>query len=264
MNKNIEKYAEYFYLRVNEYNIKDWHVYLQIERTQSVQPSRLVIDENNHVAYLLLNEMVIDNQWEDIVIDKPLRTLCCLLYEIETPRLVIRHFKESDYQDYAELVTQSNMRIWEGNRILHEESEIMDYFHKDIHDPFKFALCEKKEQKVIGHISIHPSSSRSVPSHSMGYGLSQAYHKKGYMTEAALEMLKFCFETLHAELVEASYFEGNENSANVIRKLGMRYEGFKKYGYWDPNRGPMDIHVNSITKEEYERNSFQKFSEKKY
>lgn len=251
MNSLLDKYFDYFYLNIHKYNFRDWNVYIQVEQRQSDLPSRIIMDPNTRMACLLLNERVVTHQWVDIVIDKPLRTLCCLLCEKETSRLLIRHFCESDYMDYKELVLQSDLRIWEGNKIIHDESEIITYLNRDINDPFKFALYEKNLGKVIGHISIHPCTTRSVPSQSMGYGLSSLYHRQGYMKEASNAMLEFCFEELGVELVDASYFEGNEASAGVIRSMGMVYEGYRRYGYYDANQGPMHIHVCSITKEEY-------------
>ena len=251
MNQVLEKYFDYFYLNIHKYMFYDWKVYIQVERRASELPSRIMIDQNTKFACLLLNEAVISNQLPEIVIDKPLRTLCCILSEIETQRLMIRHFKPEDYTDYVELVTQSDLRLWEGNKVIQDENDIINYLNRDIEDPFKFALYEKSLGKVIGHISIHPCSTRSVPSISMGYGLSAMYHRQGYMSEAAKAMLDYCFETLHVELVEASYFDGNEASAGVIRVMGMMYEGYRRYGYYDANQGPMHIHVCSITKEEY-------------
>lgn len=251
MNKAMARYVDYFYKRIKEYSLRDWQVFLNVEQKRSDQPSRLVIDSQTHQAYIVLNEAILSNQSEDMVIDRLLRILCAYIFEGETSRLVIRHFQEADYNDYAELVKQSHFRAWEGNKLITEESEIIEYLRRDSNDPFKFALYEKELHKVIGHISIHSSLARYVPSQSMGYGLSQDYHRQGYMSEAAKEMLRFCFEELHVELVEASYFEGNVASAGVLRNIGMRYEGFRKYGYLDANQGPMDIHVNSITLAEY-------------
>ena len=251
MNRLLEKYFDYFYLNIHQYNLRNWKVYLQVEQRQSDLPSRIVIDQSVKYACLLINESVVTNQLPELVIDKPLRTLCCLLFVRETPRLVLRHFDENDYADYAELVMQSDLRMWEGNRIIEDEREIVNYLNRDINDPFKFAIYEKKLNKVIGHISIHPCVTRSVASVSMGYGLSANYHRNGYMSEATNAMLSFCFEDLNIELVEASYFDGNEGSAGVIRNMGMVYEGYRRYGYYDANQGPMHIHVCSITKQEY-------------
>lgn len=251
MNKLLEKYFDYFYLNIHKYNFKEWIVYINAEQRNNDLPSRIVMDPATKRACLYLNELVVMNQSPDIVIDKPLRTLCCLLCEKETERLIIRHFTESDYMDYKELVLQSSLRMWEGNKVISDESEIISYLNRDINDPFKFAIYEKNLAKVIGHISIHPCATRSVSSQSMGYGLSALYHKQGYMKEASRAMLEFCFEELGIELVEASYFDGNEASAGVIRSMGMVYEGYRRYGYYDANQGPMHIHVCSITRDEY-------------
>ena len=249
MNKNVERYIEYFQQRVGQYDLKGIEIQVIVEQRASDQPSRIALYPN--MGYLYLNESILRNQNEEYVIDKPLRTLCCMFAEKETERLVIRHFLKSDLEDYVEIALQEGVRALEGSRILRTREEAEADFQVDLGNPFKFALYEKSLGKMIGHISITPVNSRAVAAYSMGYGVSQDYQRQGYMSEAAQEMLTFCFEGLHLPMVEASYFEGNVASQRILEKLGMRYEGLRKYGYYDMNRGPVDIHVCSITKEEY-------------
>jgi RimJ/RimL family protein N-acetyltransferase len=60
----------------------------------------------------------------------------------------------------------------------------------------------------------------------LGYWIGVPYWGKGYATEAAMEMVKYGFETLGLQRIFASYVPRNIASGNVLRKIGMRHEGY--------------------------------------
>ncbi|MEZ5722771.1 MAG: GNAT family N-acetyltransferase [Paracoccaceae bacterium] len=57
---------------------------------------------------------------------------------------------------------------------------------------------------------------------SLGYWLGRAYHRHGYMTEAARALVDHYFTATGAEMLESGYFTGNAASAAVLGKLGFR------------------------------------------
>jgi ribosomal-protein-alanine N-acetyltransferase len=50
----------------------------------------------------------------------------------------------------------------------------------------------------------------------------------GLATEAASAVLKFAFEVLNMHRVEAKFMFGNDASLAVMRKLGMKFEGYQR------------------------------------
>jgi len=62
----------------------------------------------------------------------------------------------------------------------------------------------------------------------LGYWLGVAYWGKGYATEAARAMLRYGFDDLKLHRVFASHFKHNPASGNILRKLGMKYEGCQR------------------------------------
>ena len=68
------------------------------------------------------------------------------------------------------------------------------------------------------------------PQLSFGYVLAPAWWGQGYATEAAGALLRFGFEDLGAHRLFAHVFVGNEASARVLTKLGLRLESEVKQG----------------------------------
>jgi len=59
----------------------------------------------------------------------------------------------------------------------------------------------------------------------IGYVLNPHVWGHGIAKEAAQEVIRFGFEALGLERIEARYMIGNDASKRVMEKLGMKYEG---------------------------------------
>jgi ribosomal-protein-alanine N-acetyltransferase len=73
-----------------------------------------------------------------------------------------------------------------------------------------------------------PSSRRAL----LGYDLGQRHWRQGIMTEALGAVLRFGFETMGLNRVEALVFLENAASHGLLQKLGFRREGvLREYEY---------------------------------
>lgn len=106
--------------------------------------------------------------------------------------------------------------------------------------PDFLALYEKETGNYIGEagiISCNKEANRCV----IGYNLLPQYWHKGYATEITKGIIKFAFEELGYERVEALAIEDNGASCRVLEKSGLMKEGtlrhFNKYeaGYRNVN-----------------------------
>ena len=59
----------------------------------------------------------------------------------------------------------------------------------------------------------------------MGYKLDRRMEGFGYMTEAALCGIDFCFRIVHLHRIMANYMPHNQRSAALLRRLGFTIEG---------------------------------------
>jgi [ribosomal protein S5]-alanine N-acetyltransferase len=84
----------------------------------------------------------------------------------------------------------------------------------------------------------------------LGYWIGVPYWGRGYATEAARALIEFGFDYLALGRIHASYLARNPASGHVMRKLGMRYEGFlrKHVRKWEVEE---DLVVYGILQEEW-------------
>ena len=90
----------------------------------------------------------------------------------------------------------------------------------------------------------------------IGYVLNPGVWGHGIAEEAAREVMRFGFEELGLERIEARYMIGNDASRRVMEKLGMTYEGtFRSKIYV---KGLYrDVGICSILKSEYFKKKYK-------
>ena len=79
----------------------------------------------------------------------------------------------------------------------------------------------------IGAISLklkgHTDMTERDDECELGYWLGKPFWGRGYMPEAATEMLRHGFEDLGMTTIWCGYYDGNEKSKRVQEKIGLRY-----------------------------------------
>ena len=148
---------------------------------------------------------------------------------LETARLVLRAFSMDDINDifeYASIKEVTDFLPWEA----HQTFDDTKAFLKMSREMFKkygnidFAILLKQEHKVIGGISIRKWNDINRCA-DIGYVLSSKYWGRGIITEAIKRIIKFGFEDLNVNRIEAHCDENNTGSYRAMEKAGMKYEG---------------------------------------
>lgn len=70
----------------------------------------------------------------------------------------------------------------------------------------------------------------------LGYLLHPDHWGKGFATEAARAITRWCFEALGVHRVQADCTEGNDASARVLMKCGFTHEGTWRESAWEQGR----------------------------
>lgn len=155
-------------------------------------------------------------------------------FVLETERLVIRPWKQSDLKDffeYASVEGVGEMAGWNHHKSIQESREILDMF---INEHKTFALELKNSGKVIGSLGIEKINPTYDPYKNMygkeiGYVLSKDYWGRGLMTEAVKRVIDFCFDDLNLNYLWISHWIKNDKSRRVIEKCG--FEFVKEFEY---------------------------------
>jgi len=111
-----------------------------------------------------------------------------------------------------------------------------------------FALVEHEHGILIGAIGLEISVGHG--SAELGYWIGKPYWNQGYCTEAAGTVLRFAFDDLGLNRVQARHFTRNPASGRVMHKIGMSHEGHlrqavRKWGKFE------DLELYAILKEDF-------------
>ncbi|MEM1288836.1 MAG: GNAT family N-acetyltransferase [Pseudomonadota bacterium] len=148
---------------------------------------------------------------------------------VETERLLLRGWRESDAKGYAELYgDEENVRFIGGTLTPPEAwrmvaQRIGQWYLRGF---AMFAVELKETGEFIGHCG--PNFPAGWPEHEIGYGFIKRFHGKGYATEAASASLEFAYRTLGWTTAISLIDALNTPSARLAMRLGARYERTEK------------------------------------
>ena len=168
---------------------------------------------------------------------------------IETERLILRLFAESDYEDVFEYLNEPMVHCFACMKVKSLEEAKEETIKKAKETDNLFAVVLKENGKVIGEIEAHPESSQpdkaenyALDTFSPCWMLNKNYHGKGYAYEAAKAFFDYLFNEKGARRIYAYTEDYNIASQKLCEKLGMRREGlFKEFVTFvnDENRNPI-------------------------
>ena len=148
---------------------------------------------------------------------------------IETKRLILRPFRQSDlcdFNEYASVPGVGEMAGWKHHETIEKTQEILDMFIKE---DKTFAIVFKKNNKVIGSIGVEKyeledelTEFNSYYGRKIGYVLSKDYWGKGIMPEAVGAVISYLFNDLNLDFLTCAYYDFNNQSKRVQEKCGFK------------------------------------------
>lgn len=169
---------------------------------------------------------------------------------IETERLILRPFTESDaqtmYDHWASDPVVTEYMIWPTHKSAEDSKAIINIWLEETKQPNRYEWCiEPKEtgeaRGSIGIVMIDETTATVE----LGYCLSRECWGRGYMPEAARAVIDLMFHTVGAKRVIAKHDVDNLKSGRVMQKAGMTYLETRKNGVTN-NHGLRDTVVYAI------------------
>lgn len=175
---------------------------------------------------------------------------------LETERLILRPWTEADAESLYEYAKDPDVGTpagWPAHKSVAESLDVIRNVFTGIEC---YAICEKESGKAIGAIELkmkgHTDMTDRDDECELGYWLGKPFWGRGYMPEAARELLRHGFEELGMTTIWCGYYDGNEKSKRVQEKLGFVY-------YHTCNEVPVPLmnevrvgHMNYLTRERWE------------
>lgn len=149
---------------------------------------------------------------------------------INTERLILRRFRESDTQDmydnWASDDKVTKYLTWPPHQDLEVTKSILADWIKQYEedDYYQWAIVPKDYGKVIGSISV-VSLSNMHEHCEIGYCIGRDYWGKGITTEALKALISYLFMEVGFQRLQAFHHSENIASGKVMQKAGMKYEG---------------------------------------
>jgi RimJ/RimL family protein N-acetyltransferase len=146
---------------------------------------------------------------------------------IETERLNLRMFRESDTDAYAEMVGDEEvMRFLGGKTMSRQEAwrnMAMVLGHWHLRGYGFWAVEERASGEMVGRVGCWRPE--GWPGLEVGWALRRGFWGRGYATEAARASLEHAFDALGQTHMISLIAPENVNSIRVAERLGERPDG---------------------------------------
>ena len=147
--------------------------------------------------------------------------------KLYTERLVMRPWRDTDAESlykYASNPDVGPVAGWPPHKTIDESREVL----RDVFNGAQcYAICLKDTDFPIGCIELklngHTDMTDRDDECELGYWLGKEFWGRGYMPEAARELIRHGFEDCGMTTVWCGYYDGNAKSKRVQEKVGFVY-----------------------------------------
>lgn len=172
---------------------------------------------------------------------------------LNTERLILRELTLADTEAHFTLFSNPKIAEAHGQRPFQntEESEWFINYYSDAfarQEAIRWGVALKSNTAVIGTCGFHALSKRHHRAE-VGYELHPDYWRQGIMSEAVRAILRFGFRQMGLHRIEANVDPNNAISANLLRKLGFKEEGYLRERFNDNGRFVDDWYFSLLARE---------------
>ncbi len=146
---------------------------------------------------------------------------------LETERLLLREWREDDFEAYASICADEEVMRYLGGKAL-TRAEAWRHLafivgHWQLRGYGHWAVEEKSSGELVGRLGfLNPEG---WPDFEVGWTLARGSWGKGYATEGARRALACAFEEMGREHVISLIHPENSASIRVAEKVGEKVEG---------------------------------------
>ncbi|GAA6614965.1 GNAT family N-acetyltransferase [Scytonema sp. NUACC26] len=171
---------------------------------------------------------------------------------IETKNLILRETKLADAQDIFQIFANDEVtryhdletatRVEQAQFLIERRAE--RFQNKQ---GIRWGIARKEDNIIIGSCGYSIKNRFLLE---IGYELARDYWGKGIMTEALQAIIKWGFQELDINRIEAMVLIENIASIRLLEKMGFLEEGLlREYGFW---KGQFhDLKLFSLLRKEY-------------
>lgn len=156
---------------------------------------------------------------------------------LSTRRLLLRMAENGDYEQWADLRERSRsfLKPWEPtwpsdclSRRAFRARVRQALVDAREDTAYAFLIFRRQDGALLGGVTIGHMRRGAAQSASIGYWIGVEHARQGYMAEALSVVLKFSFESLKLNRVEAACLPHNTASRRLLEKVGFVEEGLAR------------------------------------
>ena len=148
-------------------------------------------------------------------------------FRIETERLIIREWSESDLAPFLEIAGDPEVMRYIGAGIVWTQAQVEEFLERQGENVTKNGFCvgpleSKADGQLLGHCGIQYLGTTAEIE--VGWWLAKRQWGQGFATEAGRGAMTFAFDELNLDQVLAIAHPENKPSHRVMERLGMQFQ----------------------------------------
>ncbi|MGH4119508.1 GNAT family N-acetyltransferase [Clostridium sp.] len=149
--------------------------------------------------------------------------------ELESERLKYRQVTSEDVEDIYKIYSDPEVAKYDWYKPIATKDDaisIINRYGREFQnkEELTWGVARKYDNKIIGYCCLGSFSDDSRRSE-IGYGFNRDEWNKGYATEAIKVLVKFGFDIMNFNRIEATVTLGNDASVKALKKANFLQEG---------------------------------------
>lgn len=177
---------------------------------------------------------------------------------LESSNLVLKKIEKGDVQEVFSIY--SNDKVFKFCGIIPKHNietvgNMIGHFERDFNKKSRIKLgifLKNESNKLVGIIEAMEFKQK-VNMVTIGYFLAEEYWGKGIASEAVSIFIKFLFEKVNINRIQAEVMPANKASKRVLLKNGFTGEGLMRQAIFWSGKGIVDLEVFSILRGDYNK-----------
>lgn len=176
---------------------------------------------------------------------------------LESERLILRREEKKDAIDILQIRSDQQVMKYMDSTPLQSiaDAENRITTNQKLFDEKKginWMIINKESNTLIGDFGFWRLDKKNSRAE-IGYTLKSDYWGKGFMSETMRRCLKFAFEKMNVHSIEANVNPKNENSKQLLLKIGFQQEAYFRENYYYDGQF-LDSVIFCLLKSDFEKN----------
>ncbi|MEB2298600.1 GNAT family N-acetyltransferase [Lysinibacillus xylanilyticus] len=175
---------------------------------------------------------------------------------LSTENLVLKKIEDAHLQEVFAIY--DNEKVFEYCGIIPKHNiqtvgKMIGHFDRDYQKKsrVKWGIFQKSHSDQLVGIIEAMDFNQKVNMVTIGYFLAEEYWGKGLATDAVNILVKFLFEEVNVNRIQAEVMPLNEASKKVLLKNGFLKEGLLRQASLWSGKGVVDLEIYGLLKEDY-------------